>query len=307
MKQLHKLWASALLGLVLSGTSAAAWASNYMPFILGSVESADLQSVVTKTQAALQSNGFEVVGSYAPNVDTQVLVVTNNALKALAAASEKGGFGAMERVSIVNRNGQVQVSYTNPVYMWNAYRMKGDIMPVQKAMQSALGATKEFGAEKGLSAEELREYHYKMMMPYFDDEDELAEYGSYEEAVKKVEAGLASGRAGAKKVYRIDIPGTKMSVFGVALNNGEAADQFIQSKIDLNAESHAAHFPYELLVVGDEVIALNGKFRIALNWPSLSMMGDGSFMSISNAPDDIVKALKAVAKNEAVEKESGLY
>lgn len=307
MKQLNRLWATTLLGLVLSGTSAAAWASNHMPFILGSVEAGELQSVAAKTQSALQAQGFEIVGRYAPNADTQVLVVTNNALKALAAASENGGFGAMERVSIVKRNGQVQVSYTNPVYMWNAYRMKGDIAPVQKAMQSALGAVKEFGADKGLSAEELREYHYKMMMPYFDDEDTLAEYGSYDEAVKKVEAGLASGKAGAQKVYRIDIPGTQMSVFGVALKNGEAADQYIQSKIDLNAESHAAHFPYELLVVGDEVVALNGKFRIALNWPSLSMMGDGSFMSISNAPDDIVTALKAVAKNEPVEKEGGFY
>ncbi len=307
MKQLKTLWANALLSLALMAAPVAAWAANHMPFVLSSVEAGTVADATAQAKAALQGKGFEVVGEYSPSKNTQVLVVTNNALKAMAAESENGGFGAMERVSITDKNGSVQVSYTNPVYMWNAYRMKGDITPVQKAMQAALGAKKEFGADEALSADDLREYHYKMMMPYFDDEDELADYGSYEEAVKQVEAGLATGKAGASKIYRIDIPGKKMSVFGVGLKNGEAADTFIMDKIDKNSESHAAHFPYELLVVDDEVIALNGKFRIAINWPSLSMMGDGSFMSISNAPDDIVKALEAVATNQKMESDDSDY
>lgn len=283
------------------------WAANYMPFVLSSVEANTVAEATDKAKSALQGKGFEVVGEYSPASNTQVLVVTNSALKSIAAESENGGFGAMERVAITQKNGQVQVSYTNPVYMWNAYRMKGDISSVQTAMQAALGAKKEFGADEALSADDLREYHYKMMMPYFDDEDELADYGSYDEAVKQVEAGLSSGKAGASKVYRIDIPGKKMTVFGVGLKNKEAADTFIMDKIDKNAESHAAHFPYEILVVDDEVIALNGKFRIAMNWPSLSMMGDGSFMSISNAPDDIVAALESVAKNENLDSDDSSY
>ncbi|MDX1347285.1 MAG: hypothetical protein R3189_03435 [Thiomicrorhabdus chilensis] len=304
MRNFKTIWARALMAAILLSAPIATWAANHMPFILGSVESGTLMDVTAKTKAALKQNGFEVVGDYAPSVDTHVIVVTNNALKAMAAESKNGGFGAMERVSVVNRNGQIQVSYTNPAYMWNVYRMNGDITPVQNAIKAALGATKEFGADEPLSADELREYHYKMMMPYFDDEDELAEFGSYEEALNSVEAGLASGKAGASKVYRIDIPGKKMSVFGVSMTNGEAADTYVQDKIDLNNESHAAHFPYEVLVVDDEVIALNGKFRIAINWPSLSMMGQGSFMSISNAPDDINMALQAVANNKPLEKES---
>ncbi|WP_373018108.1 hypothetical protein [Thiomicrorhabdus sp.] len=304
MKKLTAFGAQALMSLTLVTAPMAVWAANYMPFVLGSPTAGSVEEVTANTKAALQTNGFEIVGDYAPAAGTRVLVVTNNALKAIAAESENGGFGAMERVAIVNANGNVQVSYTNPKYQWNVYRMKGDITSVDTALKSALGATKEFGAEQGLSAEELREYHYKMMMPYFDDEDELAEYGSYEEAISKVEAGLSSRKAGATKVYRIDIPGKKMSVFGVSMSNGEAADTFIQDRIDIGSESHAAHFPYELLVVDDEVIALNGKFRIAISWPSLSMMGQGSFMSISNAPDDIVKALGAVAKDKPLEKES---
>jgi hypothetical protein len=223
----------------------------------------------------------------------------------MAGQSENGGFGAMERIAVIQKGADVEVSYTNPAYMWNVYRMKGDIQPVQSAMKMALGAEKEYGADEPISDEDLRGYHYKMLMPYFDDEDELAEFDSHEAALKSVEAGLAANMAGSSKVYRIDIPGKKMSVFGVALTNKEGADSFISKAIDHQGMSHAAHFPYEMLVVDDEVIALNGKFRIAINWPHLSMMGDGSFMSISNAPDNIAQALIAVAKNKKIEVESG--
>lgn len=294
--KIKSLWLAGVLTASLMATSASAFAAKYMPFVLGSTSPDSVSVVADKTKSALTENGFEVVGTYKPNTDIEVIVVTNEALKQLAAQSKNGGFGAMERVSIVKRGGQTEVSYTNPTYMWNVYRMEGNIAPVQAAMEKALGKQKEFGAESALSAEELREYHYKFMMPYFDDLDELAEYGSYDEAIKTIETGLAAGKGGVTKVYRIDIPGKEMTVFGVTFAKGEGADKNILTQIDQNGASHAAHLPYEILVNEDEAIALNGKFRIAINWPSLSMMGSGSFMSIANAPDEIKEALEAVAE-----------
>lgn len=307
MKQLTRGWAKALLSLAILSAPITTWAANYMPFILGNITAESVAKANENAKLALQSKGFEVVGEYSPNNDTHVFVVTNQLLKTLASRSKYGGFGAMARVSITKKSGHVHVSYTNPTYMWNAYRMEGDITRVQKAMQEALGVQKAFGAERPLSAESLRNYRYKMMMPYFDDQIKLAQYRSHQEAINQVEAGLESGRAGATKVYRIDIPGSKMSVFGVALTNGEAADSYIISKIDGNAHSHAAHFPYELLVVEGEVTTLNGHFRIALNWPSLSMMGAGSFMSISHAPDHITTALESVANNRNPSLDEALF
>lgn len=288
------LW---LAGVVSASflASTSVLASSYMPFVLGSSSSDSVSAASDKAKASLKANGFEVVGSYNPNPDTNVLIVTNNHLKKIAGESKNGGFGAMERVSVVKRGDKTEVSYTNPTYMWNVYRMKGDIAPVQSSMEKALGNQKQFGSEKGLSADELREYHYKFMMPYFDDVDELGEFGSYDLAVKTVEAALDSGKQGVKKVYRIDIPGQEMTVFGVALTKTEGADKNILEQIDANGHSHAAHLPYEILIVGDEALALNGKFRIAINWPSLSMMGSGSFMSIANAPDEIQATLEEVA------------
>lgn len=279
--------------------SAMVHAAGYMPFVLGKVVSGeDMGSVVAGAETALKENGFEVVGKYSPNTGAEVIVVTNKALKNLAAKSKNGGFGAMQRVSVVQKGAAIEVSYTNPVYMWNVYRMEGDITPIQTALKKAIGSQKEFGADEPISADDLRDYQYKMMMPYFDDQDELAGFDSYQEAIKSVEAGLKAGIAGSSKVYRIDIPGKDVTVFGVALKHQQGSDAFISQKIDKNSHSHAAHFPYELLVVDDEVIALNAKFRIAINWPHLSMMGEGSFMSISSAPNDINDALEAVAKNK---------
>jgi len=282
-----------------------AMAAGLMPFILGNPSSENtVKAASEKAQQALKENGFNVIGSYSPAADSHVIVVTNAKLKKIAGQSKHGGFGAMERVAITNKAGKIEVSYTNPTYLWNIYRMKGDIAPIQTAMEKALGKQSQFGADEGMSADDLRDYHYKMMMPYFDDEDELAEYDSYQQAVNAVENGLKAKLANSQKVYRIDLPGKEVSVFGVALNYKAASDKNIAKQIDQSGHSHAAHFPYEILVDGDEVMALNGKFRIAINWPSLSMMGSNSFMSISSAPDDIKDALTAVANNKKIEKDS---
>lgn len=183
--------------------------------------------------------------------------------------------------------GQPQTSYTNPEYMKNSYRMKGDVSSITSTLEKALGKQKTFGSAEGISAADLREYHYMMAMPYFDDQIELANYDSHASAVQKVEAGLNSGK-GVKKVYRIDIPGKEEVVFGVGISEGEGADKAIMGAIDTGSLRQSAHLPYEVLVSGNKAYILHGKFRIAQSFPDLGM---GSFMTISAAPDAIENSL----------------
>jgi hypothetical protein len=68
------------------------------------------------------------------------------------------------------------------------------------------------------------------------------------------------------------------------------------SKIDVHGTRHTAHLPYPMLVSGKKVYTLSGKFRIALSFPDLSMMGAGSFMEIMDAPPAIKKSLSALSK-----------
>jgi hypothetical protein len=120
-------------------------------------------------------------------------------------------------------------------------------------LQAALGKVEEFGA-KGITAAQLRKYHYAFGMEYFDDPDPLVMHASHEEAVKQVEAGLAAGKQGVTKVYRVDIPGKKEVLFGVAMKGATEKDKFmddkyIMSEIDFKDVKSAAHLPYEILVV----------------------------------------------------------
>jgi len=267
------------------------------PFVLGSAVDGDLAAATAKTRNALTGAGFEVVGSYSPYAKTNVLIVTNDALRATAAKSEKGGFGAMQRVSVSEVEGAIQVAYTSPRYLANVYRMQGELLDIDKSLRAALGVQEEFGAE-GLTAEDLREYHYKLFMPYFDEPYELAEFASYDAAIAAVEKGLKAKHGGVSKVYRIDLPDKKESVFGVAMTRGCSSDEFIMQKIDFDKLKSAPHLPYELLVSNGNVYALHAKFRIALSFPDLSMMGSNSFFSIMCAPDEIGEALTAVVKGD---------
>lgn len=273
-----------IMAALSMGPSLAHAEEMLKPYVLASASKADT------VKQALTSNGFTIAGSYAPYDGTQIIIVTNDSLKKAAAASKFGGYGAAVRVAVTEVAGQPQTSYTNPEYMKNAYRMKGDVSSITSTLEKALGKQKTFGSAEGISAADLREYHYMMAMPYFDDQIELANYDSHASAVQKVEAGLNSGK-GVKKVYRIDIPGKEEVVFGVGISEGEGADKAIMSAIDTGSLRQSAHLPYEVLVSGNKAYILHGKFRIAQSFPDLGM---GSFMTISAAPDAIENSLKAV-------------
>jgi hypothetical protein len=272
------------------------------PFVLASKGAGTLAEKTEQSKAALIAGGFTVVGEYSPYADANILVVTNNEMRTNAAASEHGGFGAVQRVAITKVKDDVQVSYTNPVYMANAYRMKDDLSGVAAGLNAALGKVEEFGAKHGMTASQARKYHYMIGMEYFDEPSVLAEYASYEEAVKYVDTGLADNKNGVSKVYRLDVPGKQESLFGVAMKGATEADKymddrFIMSEIDFHDIKSTAHLPYEILVSGNKVYALYARFRIAINFPDLSMMGKNSFMNIMKTPEAIRAVLqKTVSK-----------
>ncbi len=288
---------SMLLPVLFLFISANAQAADVIlkPFVLASKSAGTVAEKSAQVKTALTTAGFTVAGEYAPYAGADIIIVTNDELKKNAAASEFGGYGAVQRVSITEVGKEIQVSYTNPVYMANVYRMQGDLSGVAASLATALGKVEEFGAQ-GMTAKQARGYHYMIGMEYFTDPSVLAEYGSYEEAVKAVDTKLASNKNGVSKVYRVDIPGKQESVFGVALKGGDdnkyMDDQYIMNEIDFHDVKSTAYLPYEVLVSGNKVYALYARFRIAIDFPDLSMMGKNSFMNIMKAPEAIRHALQ---------------
>ena len=295
-----------IAGLLTIFASASALADEIlMPFVLAGTSSGDVASVSGEVKSKLAKGGFEVVGEYSPYEGANVIIATSDALKQNAAKTDFGAYGAMVRVSVTKNGDATEVVYTNPEYMAAAYRMAGDGSDIRAAIEGALGAEKEFGSEKNLTAKDLREYHYTVMMEYFDDPSELAEYDSQEEAVKAVEDALAAGAGATSKVYRIDVPNGE-TVFGVALKGADAddcsGDEFIMSRIDKSTPRHTAHLPYEIVVHDGTAYALYARFRIAINWPHLPMVASESgatFLSIMCSPDAIEEALIKASGGDA--------
>lgn len=294
------------LGLVCALPARAADDVRYKPFILGGNLQGTFNQIVVSVRNALKAQGFEEAGSYEPYAGAAVIVVTSPELRAAAARVPFGGFGAGERVAVTDVKGKIQVSYVNPAYMGSAYGL-GLLEGVAAKLKAALGAQQEFGADPGLTAEQLAPgvYHYQVSMPYFNQVDSLAKYADHATAVAAVEKGLLVGKGGTRKVYRIDVT-PDVSVFGIGIVTGDGidkgakdTDKEIMDIIDFQDLRSTAYLPYEVMVKGREVIALRGRYRIAVNFPDTKMFGAHGFTKIMSAPGGIKDALEAAVSGDA--------
>jgi len=307
----QKIWFSIFITLLLLGFFSLAQAEVLKPFILGKTPSTfdnplknpgSMADVAEYTKAQLTDQGFTIVGSYTPYPNATVITASHPDLSDAAAKAENGGFGAAQRVAVTEVNGTLQTSYMNPAYLGTAYGL-GKLETISAKLEAALGREQEFGA-KGVKEEKLGpgKYHYKMLMPYFDDIDVLNTYPDYETGVKTVEANLAAGKGGTVMVYRIDLEGREVSVFGVGIPQGDGpdsgdkdTDKEILNIIDFQEIRSTAYLPYEIMVQGNQAIALRGRYRIAVHFPDTSMAGAHGFTKIMSSPGGIKKALQAVA------------
>lgn len=284
------------------------------PFILASKTSGnDLSATVMSTRNKLQAAGFVLYGQYSPYAGTEIIVFGNEALLKTTTRSKRGGYAAPLRAAVTANQGMIELSYTNPIYWANVYRLDNNLDAIAKKLKSALGYQQDFGTGKNsYSAAEMRKYHYTFMMEYFDDPSLLAFYDSHEKAVAVVQKNLTGQLGGSKQVYRLDLgkdsDGKAMTLFGVGLAGVDgddcSSDAYIMNRIDKSSPRHSAHLPYEVLVYGDHVEALYGRFRIAVSWPHLPMLASdtgATFFSIMCAPGAIENTLIKLAGGSRLE------
>ena len=279
-----------LLASLLFCTELAA-ETTYQPFVLASINDRGLAEQTETTINALESAGFQLAGRYAPLPNANVIVVTSPQLQAIAAQTERGGYAAGQRVGVTERGGKTEVSFVNPLYIQYAYRLGDGMEEIHELLSKTLGNMEAFGTEKGMTAKKLGKYHYTVGMQRFDDPSELASFDSYEAALAAVERGLGRQGDALTQVYRIDLPGKEQTVFGVGMKAAGASDDEMNideahqlSIVDFEGYSKVAYYPYELLVNGNEVEALHMRFRMALHFPDLSMIGENSFFKLKSSP-----------------------
>jgi uncharacterized protein (DUF302 family) len=278
----------------------------FSPYTLGAISNKDLQESAALVKENLNSNGFQVLGEYAPAEDEErwLIVITTESL--LYAAGKTGGltgFASALRVALTRESGRVLISYTTPEYWLNAYYrddydavktlldpLSGKLEKVMQESGSYDGTA--FGSEKGLEVDDLRKYKYMMGMPKFHETKELGEFESYKEAIDKIESSLLKGVPDVAKIYSVEIPGKELKLYGFSLG-GEKGETHFLPIIDISKPRHTAFLPYEFLVMGNEVHMLHGRFRIALSFPDLKM---GTFTKIMSSPGDIEDLLESIVE-----------
>ena len=271
------------------------------PYIKVGESKESIQKVKEKVIQTLKTNSFAVLGNYNPSGKSTLVTIafTRNDLKnTVVKVSDRGALAAVMKVGLVEKNGIVTISYTNPDYLLRAYlpsdyskfksvftKFSADI----KTAFSSLG--NEFSSFGGtVDANELPEYHYKIMMPYFTDPVELNEFGSFEAGLATITKNLESKKGHTLKVYSLVYNSQKVAVFGVGLLDKEEGEPNFLPKI---GEDHVAALPYEIILQNNKATMLHGKYRIALHWPDLTM---GTFMKIMSTPGDIEDALEALCE-----------
>ena len=277
----------------------------YKPYILGAKSSLPMNDVIEKLKINLQNNELEIVGEYIPANDENrfVVVISSEELKSIVI-DLKGlsGFLAALRVGITARDGVYDISYVNPKYLAMAYlqndydQWKDQVNTLEQKLKNSMQGfetvvMQPFGSEKGLTEKKLKKYKYMMAMPKFEDVVELAEFESYKIAVETIQTNLAANQI-SSKVYQIDFPEQKLTLFGISLSGEEGEKNFLPV-IDISEPKHTAFLPYEMLVFDNKAVMLHGRYRIALSFPDLTM---GTFMKIMSTPGEIEDAMKTLTR-----------
>ena len=295
--------------LAATAISPAAADEALKPFVLAErAAGGSVAEVSGNVTDALTDAGFEFLGAYQVHEDAHVLVVTHDELKGLARDNARSAYLAPVRVSVTEVGGDVQVSYNNLEYFRHAYRVESDVSQVGDLLAGAIGKEQYFGSDDGKTPRQLQRYRYMFGMERFDDPYELATWSSSAAAREFVEGQLADTESGVREVYRLDMPAYDVTVYGVAVREEagapeDASDLHKLGTVDVGALRHTAYLPYEILVHDGRIEALHMRFRMALHWPDLGMMGANSFMELRRSPGVLEDVLMAVAGEGDVEDE----
>ena len=284
---------SLILSLIaIAYFSFNAFGQEISPYIKIGESKESIQQVSDQVIAELKNNSFTILGVYSPSNKSSLKVIaftrsdlSNTVIKVV----DRGALAAIFKVGLIEKNGIVTVSYTNPEYIFRAYLMdnyntfKSTFQKFDSDLKSTFANIgNEFESFGGVvEADNLKNYHYKIMMPYFTDPVELAEYSSFEEGLKTIENNLKNKKGNTVQVYRLVFKSQKIAVFGVGLKDKEEGESHF---LPIIGEDHVAALPYEIILQGKEATMLHGKYRIALHWPDLTM---GTFMKIMSTPGDI--------------------
>ncbi|MDH5465132.1 MAG: hypothetical protein OEW60_05845 [Thiovulaceae bacterium] len=286
-----------------SGPSVAGAPANVKAYLVGNFDKA--KSVEKK----LKANGFEILATTKVGKKKMpVIIFTSPAIKKLADRPMRGLLAGSMRIMVDKERNVIKAN--NPMYFFKAFLQdqykpgdeKSTVTALLKAFPSlstTVMGKDEDGEQVDTNSENLEyddipDYHYIIGMPYYHDQNELGRGDSVAGLVKKIEKNAKKKKA---LVYTTKLSENRY-VIGVHLSKRTSK---FPKKI---GEQNSLLLPWQILVEEIEedgkkeaiATALDGKYRIALSYPQLSMVGAGSFAGIMSVPGALEDDLKKYCK-----------
>lgn len=283
MKKILKIIATATLIIFAGCSTSTPSVDNAITGYEGKEISAYLQGDYIDIDSAknkLEAAGYEIVATYIPIKKAHTVIFTNSALKAEAAKPGRG-HSAILRLFIDDK--EKTISFSNPIYFAKAYMQEDYNHEVYNTQLENIN--KAFPGLKNSADkwkfDDLAGYHFMVSMPYYKDQDIIAE-GTNAELLAKAN----KYKKGKLKIFEIKLS-DKSTLIGYGL--GKRTSKFVK-KI---GRSNAGLLPWTIAIEDSKASAMSAKYYIALSYPLLDM---GGFMGIMTVPGAVVKDLEKVFK-----------
>ncbi len=274
------------------------------PFVLLGKINKSIDQLTAEITKELIQHDFEILGMYHPdkNPGLCVIVFSCDEQTSLAtSAKDKGAFGAVLKIGLIQQNGFTKVTLLNPHYIKDAYLINDanqyEINNITKVVEDmAKDALQSFIVDSvcygdSIDEESLQSYHFLPAMARFNDVVELNEFDNFELATKIVKGNILSGGENVELVYELCFKDKEVAVLGVALN-----DDAIESKLlDLWGNEGIASMPLEICIQGNKAYILNGHFRIPVFKTDISRFKLFKIMGLSA---EIKSSMKEIARND---------
>ncbi|WP_035588704.1 hypothetical protein [Hippea jasoniae] len=263
--------------------------------LVGVVKNPDHAAVVKSVENALKTK-FSVIGSYHPadlNDLTVIFVKSKEFFDAVDKVHRFAFFAVPLRVGVQKKGNENYVMFANPVYLADAFAkgkstLQSAAEDVKKQLEDALSKVSGIQLQKkefGYSTTEDEIGNWQMMGQSLYTIYEIGhKYGSIDAALKALDASLAKGTNGWKKVYEIKL--SKAAVVGVA------NPKYEKEAFDIGGYNHLCAFPIELVVYNNgKIKALPEMYRMSIYFMDAGMSAFAAHMSMPGEIDNSLKGL----------------
>ena len=250
------------------------------PYYRGEVEST-MDQLIEDIKTSLTESGFDIIGEYNPAGENDLFLIAftcEELLKITIKDSDEKALASALKIGLIDlKNGKIEVCLLNPTYLfysylrhdYEKYEEKLNELQMQTMLAVASAGIRILpSSEVSLRVSELKEFRFMVRMPNFDEQIKINEFQSFDEGVRTINRNLRAHRGGTRKVYEVISVDKKIAVFGIGLlDNRFGEPEFLNAL----GKDHLAAMPYELILIGNKVTMLNGRYRFPLFWPELTM------------------------------------